>query len=158
MTDKPEVDGVDETVQDFERFGHEVEDAVLDEINKVAEQIVDEMTEPAPAPIYPIQWDSDTQRKAFFATDGFGGGIPHVRTLQTESAWQAIPMDDGTEIQNPLSHSVFVYGTYENPDLQSDIHVDNQKAYKTVVDYILGKLPENIRQRIEIVSAKYNRN
>lgn len=30
--------------------------------------------------IYPIDWESEKQRKFFFATDGFGGGIPTSRT------------------------------------------------------------------------------
>jgi hypothetical protein len=35
----------------------------------------------APGPAhYPIQWTSEKQRKAFFATDGFGSGIPYQRT------------------------------------------------------------------------------
>jgi len=33
-----------------------------------------------PPPVkYPIEWTSEKQRKAFFATDGFGGGIPYKR-------------------------------------------------------------------------------
>ena len=30
----------------------------------------------------PFQWSSDKQRKAFFATDGFGAGIPTQRTYE----------------------------------------------------------------------------
>lgn len=30
----------------------------------------------------PFVWSSDKQRKAYFATDGFGGGIPYMRTMQ----------------------------------------------------------------------------
>ena len=34
-----------------------------------------------PGPVvYPIEWESEKQRRAFFATDGFGGGIPSRRT------------------------------------------------------------------------------
>jgi len=35
----------------------------------------------APPPVkYPIQWTTEKQRRAFFATDGFGRGIPTRRT------------------------------------------------------------------------------
>ncbi len=30
-------------------------------------------------PKYPIRWKSEKQRRAFFATDGFGKGIPYKR-------------------------------------------------------------------------------
>jgi hypothetical protein len=30
----------------------------------------------------PFVWSSDKQRRAYFATNGFGGGIPYVRTMQ----------------------------------------------------------------------------
>lgn len=37
---------------------------------------------------YPIQWQSDKQRAAFFATDGFGHGIPYKRTGKMVAAWR----------------------------------------------------------------------
>lgn len=30
----------------------------------------------------PFVWSSEKQRRAYFATDGFGGGIPYSRTMQ----------------------------------------------------------------------------
>jgi hypothetical protein len=30
----------------------------------------------------PFVWSSDKQRRAYFATNGFGGGIPYMRTMQ----------------------------------------------------------------------------
>jgi hypothetical protein len=35
----------------------------------------------------PYQWQSDKQRKAYFATNGFGGGIPSTRTDTLKNAW-----------------------------------------------------------------------
>lgn len=43
-------------------------------------------TEPGSV-VYPIQWTSDRQRKAFFATNGFGRGIPYSRTHDLVNAW-----------------------------------------------------------------------
>lgn len=37
---------------------------------------------------YPIEWQSERQRRAFFATDGFGKGIPYRRTYTLQRAWQ----------------------------------------------------------------------
>lgn len=33
----------------------------------------------------PYQWQSEKQRRAFFATDGFGGGIPYRRTGKSKN-------------------------------------------------------------------------
>lgn len=35
----------------------------------------------------PYKWQSEKQRKAYFATDGFGGGIPYQRTGNLSDAW-----------------------------------------------------------------------
>jgi hypothetical protein len=45
--------------------------------------------EPGPV-VYPIVWTTEKQRKAFFATDGFGAGIPTRRTGRTRSGWQLV--------------------------------------------------------------------
>jgi hypothetical protein len=42
------------------------------------------------SPKYPIRWPSERQRRAFFATDGFGRGIPTKRSHALSQAWQAI--------------------------------------------------------------------
>src|SRR6266704_2116274 len=52
---------------------------VNDTVNRVAESVLKAFrTEPG-AVVYPIQWKSAKQRKAFFASNGFGGGIPYRR-------------------------------------------------------------------------------
>jgi hypothetical protein len=40
-------------------------------------------------PHHPIRWSSERQRKAYFASDGFGGGIPSRRTGSTVDEWTA---------------------------------------------------------------------
>jgi hypothetical protein len=44
-------------------------------------------TEPG-RPKYPIRWTSERQRRAFFATKGFGRGIPTRRTHALSQAWR----------------------------------------------------------------------
>lgn len=44
-------------------------------------------TEPG-KPRYPIRWSTERQRRAYFATDGFGRGIPYKRTGKYADAWQ----------------------------------------------------------------------
>jgi hypothetical protein len=52
-----------------------------------ARSIAKLQTIPGP-PVYPIDWTSERQRKAFFASDGFGRGIPTKRTGQIVAEWE----------------------------------------------------------------------
>lgn len=52
----------------------------------------------------PFQWSSERQRRAFFATNGFGRGIPTVRTMELANS--------GTFKVNKAYSSLYVY--YEN--------------------------------------------
>jgi len=45
--------------------------------------------EPGPV-VYPFTWKSDKQRRAFFATNGFGRGIPTKRTHILVNAWRLV--------------------------------------------------------------------
>lgn len=63
-------------------------------------EIIGLMQEEGKPVTYPIKWDSDRQRKAFFASDGFGGGIPHVRTGAYVQGWQKTELPDGYQMSN----------------------------------------------------------
>lgn len=111
-----------------------------------AQQIRDEMREEGKPVRYPIQWDSERQRRAFFATNGFGRGIPTKRTGQAVNAWKAIRTDEGADVSNPLSHIVFISGRR-----QSRIHRGRWKLFHLAVDRVVGKLPQNLRSRLTTV-------
>jgi len=49
---------------------------------------------PAPPVKRPIQWTSEKQRRAFFATRGFGKGIPTKRTGALQDGWKGLIVDD----------------------------------------------------------------
>jgi hypothetical protein len=80
------------------------------------------MEEPS-SPDYPIEWTSDLQRIAFFASDGFGGGIPTVRdhsyinsfemTLNTRN------FDGFMILTNDLPEAIYIGG-----DLQQQFHAN----------------------------------
>lgn len=66
----------------------------------------------------PIQWTSEKQRRAFFATDGFGHGIPYRRRRPgIEAEWQvSLYVDSGgatVSIINPNPAAPFVYGRWK---------------------------------------------
>lgn len=66
-------------------------------------------------PRYPLRWKSERQRRAFFATNGFGKGIPYRRTGKLARAWvmEATRQQRGAGllIQNPAKAARFVSGS-----------------------------------------------
>lgn len=62
-----------------------------------------------------IQWTSEKQRRAFFATNGFGSGIPYQRSGRLAASWQVISFEDRGAfkmfIANAAPMSKFVYGS-----------------------------------------------
>lgn len=68
---------------------------------------------------YPIEWTSDVQRRAFFATDGFGRGIPTGRTGELVKSWDAAfeftPEGGGFSVWNTAPHAPYVVGDPQQP-------------------------------------------
>jgi hypothetical protein len=67
-----------------------------------------------PGPVkYPIEWETDKQRKAFFASDRFGGGIPTKRSDQLKDSWVVVistqMRTNLITLRNPKSYAQFVY-------------------------------------------------
>lgn len=48
--------------------------------SRARNRTLSKMRQDPPKPRYPINWTSERQRKAYFATNGFGAGIPYQRT------------------------------------------------------------------------------
>lgn len=73
-----------------------------------------------PGPVSsPFQFATEKSRHAYFATDGFGKGIPYVRTRTIASAFMVTPVlsADNLDIMldNPEPGSVYVYGPRQVP-------------------------------------------
>jgi len=115
----------------------------------VAQSIIWKMQRrPAPRIEYPIQWDSVKQMKAYFATDGFGGGIPSVRTGAYQAGYgEPVRLEDGYAIQNNAPGAIYVGGdAYGNH--QSRMHKGRWPLLKTATDEEIEKLPPQIRDDI----------
>ena len=70
---------------------------------------------------YPIAWTSEKQRRAFFATNGFGKGIPYKRRGKLAASWEVNTKARGgafvLEVRNPAEAAQFVYGTLNQRSL-----------------------------------------
>lgn len=70
-------------------------------------------------PRYPLRWASERQRRAFFATDGFGGGIPYQRTNRLINSYDVILTDTASgailSLTNSDPKAQFVVGDRAQP-------------------------------------------
>lgn len=94
-----------------QRLAREAGDAALEKIR--ADFMAELSFEPASVK-YPIEWTSDKQRKAFFASDGFGGGIPSQRSGGVSDGWTVRGRSSGgsyvVEASNAAPYAKFVVG------------------------------------------------
>lgn len=105
------------------------------------------LSTPAPRPTYPIDWDSEKQRRAYFATDGFGGGIPHARTNAMPQGWKLERQENGYRFENQQAGAIWVYGDYQGIH-QSRIHAGRHPLMMVVVEEELRTLPQEIEENI----------
>lgn len=92
----------------------------------------------------PFTWSSEKQRRAFFATDGFGGGIPHVRTYELKEAGKFIADKKRSnlwiEYVTELSWAKFVIGQL------TDIIIGHRKrGWQPITQLVVGKSAEIAR-------------
>ena len=101
----------------------------------------------------PYQWQSEKQRRAFFATDGFGGGIPYKRTGNLSAGW--VYDHDNTwtsvKIENIESYSGFVMG-----DQQQRGHAaDKWRKFADVISTNLTGAIRSAQRRVDEWMKKY---
>lgn len=103
-----------------------------------------------------LPWTSELQRKAFFASGGFGGGIPHERTNALPDGW--IVANDGngrTIIANNVPGALYLYGSLAktNPGAHQQEFlklIGWPTAYPTVkfwMDYVADETFKRIKQQ-----------
>ncbi len=104
---------------------------------------------------YPVQWDSERQRRAYFATNGFGHGIPYHRTGGLVAGYVVTPLGDGmmakARISNAAPAARYVVGDSQGMG-QSRIHRGRWKVFRSVVlsyaDAIVGHVRREIQARV----------
>lgn len=105
-----------------------------------------------------VKWTSDNQRMAFFASGGFGKGIPYQRSGALADGWTIDVTTEGgiftIKIRNPAPGAKFVYGSLaKNPAAarrpQQQFHRDT--GWPLAVDIIrpmIDDMLEDFKQRI----------
>lgn len=82
-------------------------------------KLLEELQRQPGPPKYPLRWASERQRRAFFATNGFGGGIPYRRTGNMSRAWKVTAVfargSGVIQAENPTPYVRYVQGIEQQP-------------------------------------------
>lgn len=97
---------------------------------------------------YPVQWDSAKQRKAFFASDGFGAGIPTSRSGAYQKGYEYVETDKGYSFSNVNPWAVYVGGDAYGRG-QSKIHQGRWLLMRDAFADEIDKLPDDVNVEIE---------
>lgn len=103
---------------------------------------------PGKKPTYPINWDSDRQRRYVLAMLRAANNLPYRRTDNLPSGWTIERAgENGYKLFNPASAAVYVYGNYEGAR-QSKIHENRWPIMQEIVEAAIVKLPPDIESHI----------
>lgn len=118
---------------------------------ETAYRVKTRMAEPGAPSSSPKEWDTDRQRKAFFASDGFGGGVPYERTGAYQASWTVERQPLGAVLYAP--HPAGAIGGMPSGNLwQSSIHRGRWNYLPRILFEEIGKIPTEIANRFEIRS------
>ncbi len=108
---------------------------------------------------YPVRWDSKRQQRAYFATGGFGHGIPYRRTGRYGDSWK-LKANEGESGQrvgytliSRLSYARFVGGMARGEG-QSSIHKGRWQLFRDIIDDVRAKLPARVKDHLRRLAAK----
>ncbi len=146
-------DNTQEVAQMLKQFGGDVMPAGQASMFETARRIADRMSKPGSPIFYPVRWDSAKQMRAFFATNGFGGGIPTVRTDSIPTGWKVNTTSNGCDVVNNQPGSLFVYGDALGKS-QSLIHQNRWQKFQEVADDEIDKMNARAERALMDVAAK----
>lgn len=116
MVDQDVLDAIAETARESPR---RMSKAYKKRVKRLRQQLLDELRQYPGKVKYPFRWKSERQRRAFFATDGFGFGIPYVRTNALKDGWTTHIRDQQNsvifDVVNNAEYSRFVVGDDAQP-------------------------------------------
>lgn len=120
-------------------------------LERVARGLKARMAKPGLPITYPVQWDSEKQRRAFFATNGFGHGIPYKRSNKYIQSGQVQRFTDKVTFFNP--HPAGAIGG-KLGGWQSRIHRGRWPNITKELFAELEALPEKLLNMIRVIAGK----
>lgn len=135
--------------QILDRFAAKFPNGTMRVLEATAKRVQKRMNVEGEEITYPVQWDSQKQRRAFFATNGFGKGIPYQRTFGSASTWQVQTFSGGVSLSAPHPAGA-VSGMPNRNWWQSRIHRGRWPWLKTELYAELARLPAEIMEALKI--------
>ena len=68
----------------------------------------------------PYQWQTERQRRAYFASNGFGKGIPYQRTGDLANGWEQINSGVESRVVNEVPYAPFVIDEFQQVGHKED--------------------------------------
>jgi hypothetical protein len=142
----------------FQALPGQIERGVLQTGKDVSDTIVRLMKRAGLPVRYPIHWDSPKQQRKYFATQGFGKGIPYHRTDGYINAWQSKAIPGGGQAEN-IGHKALmlagspsgnIIGSKVTASGQSHIQAGRWQLIKPVIEYVVSKLPEKLLRALKV--------
>jgi hypothetical protein len=149
-----------EVTRNIQRFIYQhLPAAGLYALQSTAKRVQKRMAESGKPSTSPVQWDSVRQRIAFFASNGFGGGIPYRRRGTYEQGWQIRKIPGGSELSNNTRGARFIGGLPSGRDLspgkkQSSIHKGRYRLLRPTVDEEIKHLHQDVIDRLRIEASQ----
>jgi len=118
---------------------------VRDVLFETATRVKERMSQSGTPSTSPVQWDSPKQQAAYFASNGFGKGIPYHRTGDYERGWSVERQALGVALVNSHPAAGAIGGMPSG--WQSRIHRGRWPYLLQVLSDELNKLPDEIRNK-----------
>ena len=149
-------------------FVRAIQSAAANVAHNFSAQEMSDALSPVPGAVkYPIDWTSEKQRRAFFATNGFGKGIPTKRTGKLGKSWTMTSEDinEGTHggaeilISNSAAFAKYVIGAPPGTKPMQGFHLNTgwqaleprQTAFaERVVDDVQSAVEDELQRTILI--------
>lgn len=120
------------------------------QIYRTMQRVQKRMRKPGKKSTRPVRWDSKAQRIAYFASDGFGRGIPTKRTNEYVNGWELVKLENGYGVQNLLPQAKFIGGGPLGGG-QSRIHRERWELFREVVVQETEALPQEVQDEVQIL-------
>lgn len=98
----------------------------------------------------PYKWQTEKQRRAYFATNGFGAGIPYNRTGDLGNSWSANRTGDVVTFTNSAPYAGYVMG-----DRIQRGHIAD--GWRTIKQFLAGELSFRSSRFRNVVMSAYQR-
>ena len=112
-----------------------------------------DLSKPAKKITYPVNWDTQKQKIAFFLSDGFGKGIPYVPTGKSSKSWSIERRDNGWTIRNTFGAAKYLFGSATG-EHQSNIHKGRRPIFRDVMERHISKLAPAITNNLRKFIAR----